>query len=366
MLKILKLIINESKLFFSIQGVIRPQHLSIAYTITTCLPLFIGQYFGHLSYGVMSSLGAMVFQYLPNTNLVHRMATLLCVSSLMTMCYFFGLVVGPFPILYVPVLFISVIVVCVLCEFFKLPPPGPLFFIMPEMMAMYFPISSIETIPLFTGLFFLGSLSSCIISCFYSIVILFCLKVKPEEAKIPKFDSMAMMINPIISASFVALSLLVGQIFLATKPYWIPLSCLIVLQASTLRAVWIKHLHRIIGTGIGLGVTYLLLTFFNVNGWMACILITILSYIMNQLITIHYATAVMFITPYSLLLVDAASKSPLPLSVLINARFIDTLIGCTIGLLGAFCLQHPTIKGWIYFIMCKILRVPEYSNKQQN
>jgi hypothetical protein len=41
------------------------------------LPLLIGAWFDHLDYGLVSSLGGLVFIYAPNTPLSHRMVSLM-------------------------------------------------------------------------------------------------------------------------------------------------------------------------------------------------------------------------------------------------------------------------------------------------
>src|SRR3546814_8722819 len=45
------------------------------------------------------------------------------------------------------------------------------------------------------------------------------------------------------------------------KAYWVPVSCLAVMQGVTLRASWSRNVHRIVGTVIGMGLTWLLLPF---------------------------------------------------------------------------------------------------------
>ena len=51
------------------------------------MPLLIGAYFEHMDYGLVSSLGGLVFLYPPNTPLSHRMVTLMARAFAMTACY---------------------------------------------------------------------------------------------------------------------------------------------------------------------------------------------------------------------------------------------------------------------------------------
>ena len=50
------------------------------------MPLLIGAYFDPMDYGLVSSLGGLVFLYLPNTPLSHRMVTQMACAFAMTAC----------------------------------------------------------------------------------------------------------------------------------------------------------------------------------------------------------------------------------------------------------------------------------------
>lgn len=81
---------------------------------------------------------------------------------------------------------------------------------------------------------------------------------------------------------FVGVSQALAQAMLLEKAYWVPVSCLAVMQGAPLRAVWNKQAHRVLGTGVGPRVSWGLL---------------------------------------------------------------DTILGCLVGLLGGVCLHSPRFRG---------------------
>jgi uncharacterized membrane protein YccC len=51
-----------------------------------------------------------------------------------------------------------------------------------------------------------------------------------------------------------ALSIATGKFFKLEYPYWIPISCLAVLQGVNVGHIWQRGIHRVLGTLIGLGI----------------------------------------------------------------------------------------------------------------
>ena len=54
--------------------------------------------------------------------------------------------------------------------------------------------------------------------------------------------------------------------------------------------------------------------------------------------------AVIFITPLTILLAEAATLGAAPLAELIESRFIDTVLGCIVGLVGGICLHSARFR----------------------
>ncbi|WP_420132468.1 FUSC family protein, partial [Rhodopseudomonas sp.] len=58
----------------------------------------------------------------------------------------------------------------------------------------------------------------------------------------------------------------------------------------------------------------------------------------------HYGFAVIFITPLTIFLADAASLGHAEPGAIIQARFIDTVLGCFIGLIGGILLHNARFR----------------------
>ncbi|MNU03053.1 hypothetical protein D3C72_2469530 [compost metagenome] len=58
----------------------------------------------------------------------------------------------------------------------------------------------------------------------------------------------------------------------------------------------------------------------------------------------HYGFAVIFITPMTILLAEAATLGQGPVAALIEARFFDTVLGCLVGLAGGVCIHNARFR----------------------
>jgi uncharacterized membrane protein YccC len=142
---------------------------------------------------------------------------------------------------------------------------------------------------------------------------------------------------------FVGISLLLAQSLQLEKAYWVPVSCLAVIQGVSVRAIWNKQLHRIAGTSIGLLVSWGLLSL-TMDKWMICLTIMLLTFMIEMIVVRHYALAAIFITPLTILLAEAATMEHGTVTLLIQARFFDTVLGCLVGLTGGICLHSPAFR----------------------
>ncbi|MCC3263850.1 hypothetical protein LLE87_37390, partial [Paenibacillus polymyxa] len=80
-------------------------------------------------YGLMASLGGMVFLSLPNASLPIRMMMLLAASFGMVACYALGALTQFWPTATIAALTLMAMVVNMVCRSYRLGPPGSLFFI---------------------------------------------------------------------------------------------------------------------------------------------------------------------------------------------------------------------------------------------
>lgn len=127
------------------------------------------------------------------------------------------------------------------------------------------------------------------------------------------------------------------------KAYWVPVSCLAVIQGASLRAVWNKQLHRVVGTCIGLLVSWGLLLL-PLDKWSISLTMMVLTFVIESTVVRHYAFATIFITPMTILLAEAVTLGHGSPFALVQARFFDTVLGCFVGLVGGICLHSPRFR----------------------
>lgn len=319
----------------------RPWQMPFTAALAIGLPLLVGAYFNHLDYGLVSSLGGLVFLYLPNTPMHHRMVTIMACAFAITSCYALGVLSHFSSALMVPVLTFISILITMLCRFYSLTMPGSLFFIMAAAIGAYTPLEPLQ-VPLMVGLVSMGSLLACLLAFFYSLHALRqrAAKATPPLAT-PTFDYV--VFDSVIIGIFVGISLLLAQSLHLEKAYWVPVSCLAVIQGVSIRAIWNKQLHRIAGTSIGLLVSWGLLLLMT-DKWIICLTIMLLTFMIEMVVVRHYALAAIFITPLTILLAEAATMKHETVTLLIQARFLDTVLGCLIGLAGGVCIHNPVFR----------------------
>jgi uncharacterized membrane protein YccC len=197
-------------------------------------------------------------------------------------------------------------------------------------------------VPLKVGLLTMGCLLACLIAFFYSVHILRVRLPKPVTPLPPAtFD--AVVFDPVVIGVFVGISLALAQAMQMEKPYWVPVSCLAVIQGMSLRAVWNKQVHRVAGTGIGLLVAWGLLML-PLDKWSISMIMMMLAFVIETAVVRHYGFAVIFITPLTILLAEAATLGRGSAASLIQARFFDTVLGCIVGFIGGICLHSPRFR----------------------
>lgn len=336
-----RLLREELQLLLTFKPSDRLWLMPFAAALATGLPLLIGAYFEHLDYGLVSSLGGLVFLYLPNTPLSHRMVTLMACAFAMTACYTLGALSHFSPLLMMPVLVFIAILATMVCRFYDLGPPGSLFFVMAAAIGAYSPMQVLQ-VPLMVGLVTMGTLLACLIAFFYS---LYALRLQaPQPARpLPPASFDYVVFDAVVIGIFVGISLALAQALQLEKAYWVPISCLAVIQGVSLRAVWTKQLHRVLGTGVGLLLAWGLLAL-PLDKWTISLAFMALTLVIETVVVRHYAVATIFITPLTILLVEAATLGQASPAPLIQARFFDTVLGCLVGLAGGICLHSPRFR----------------------
>ena len=319
----------------------RPWQMPLAAALATGVPLLVAAYFDRMLDGVIASLAGLVFLYLPPTPLHHRMVTLMACAFGMTVCYAVGLLSHLVSFGAVPLLTLTAILVTAICRYYRLGPPGSLFFIMTAAIGAYAP-GSITDAPFRLGIFVLGAIGASGIAFLYSLYIL---RRRPPSPVVPmpRFDFDYVWTDAIVIGLFVGLSLLLAHAFALEKAYWIPVSCLAVMQGMSIRAAWNRQVHRILGTSIGLVLTWALLQA-STDRWAIAGTLILLTFLIETAVVRHYGFAAIFITPLTILLAEAPTLGHSEVELLMQARFLDTVLGALIGFAGAACLHNTALR----------------------
>ena len=331
---------DEWRNFVRVSPSDRPWQRPFAIALATCLPLIVGLMFGRLDYGVQSSMAGFVFLYLPETVLQQRMMWLMTCGFGLIGSFTLGLIAHFFPVLLVPFLTLTTILSTMLCRFYGFGLPGGIIFVMVAAVGAYTP-TEVPDIPLKVGLFAMGALLASLLAFVYSVIILRVRKPVPTPDPSTDFDTL--VIEPVLIGLFVGLSIALAQIYQLNRPYWVPISCLAVIQAGSLRAVWTRQLHRILGTFAGLGVTWALLAL-PLNAWTVTLALTVLTFLVHSIVVRHYGIAVVFITPLSILMAELTILGQGAPTDVIIARMIDTVLGSMVGFVGGTVLHNARLR----------------------
>lgn len=341
--RLLLLFQREVRYLLTLNPTDRSWELPLAAALSSGIPLLVGAAFGHMDYGLISSLGGLVFLYTPNSALPHRMGMVMACSLGMTACFAMGLVGALHPLLLVPLVTLLTMGVTVVCRIYSVNPPGSLFFVMAAAIAASMPFE-LMAIPFRVGLLVMGCMVATGIALLYSLYMLRfqgATPAAPPATGAPPFEALGP--DAFIMGATVGLSLVVAHALQLERPYWVPVSCLAVIQGASFRMVWTKQIHRILGTAVGLGLAWVLLSM-PMNVWQMCATMIALSFVIEFLVVRHYGLAIILITPLTLFLADAGAGMTATVNDLIAARFWDIALGSSIGLVGGFFIHHPASR----------------------
>lgn len=328
------LTINRSK---------RPWHMPIVAAIAISFPVFVGAYFGTLSSGIKASLGAMVILNTPLVGkLSYRLVTVMAWSFAMSLCFALGLIAQQIPILKLPIFTLMAFGIVIFGRYYRQPPPAGLFVMMAGAIALFMPMS-LENIMPATGLVMLGSGFSFIMALLYSLFLLATRPSTPTPTYSYEPDTIS---ESVIVAGFVSLTLLIALALQLSNPYWTAVSCFLIIQGIHLRTMWIKQIHRLLGTIVGVVLAGWMLSW-GLSIWGVALTVLIMMLCIENLVDRHYGLAVIFITPLTIFIAEYGSGLPFSeqaYQMVIRARLFDTVIGCLIGLSGGIVMHSTNLR----------------------
>ncbi|WP_262245511.1 FUSC family protein [Parapedobacter soli] len=326
---------------FTFRRTNRAWHLPPVAGLCVGVPLLLGLLVDDIEAGKLASVGALVILYTQSNNLVNRMMILMACGFGFIFSFTVGIVFS-FSYWLSP-LVLGVYTFGLHYALFKLDlnrPPGNFFFTMIASMAISAP-KDVAAIPTEIGHVSLGVMIACTIGLIYSLLTLKA-NERDETPALIHQNNYVNIVESIIFGVTVGASLLVAKLLQMENPYWIPISCMAVMQGISVKHVWTRAIQRVLGTIIGLILVWGVLQFpMTVLG--VCICILALQIVVEFLVVRNYAIAAVFITMLTIFLAEpniALTQQP---GHLIQARLLDTVIGSVIGALGGWMLYHERI-----------------------
>ncbi|WLP90601.1 FUSC family protein [Gordonia sp. NB41Y] len=123
---------------------------------------------------------------------------------------------------------------------------------------------------------------------------------------------------------------LISEIAGIGHPYWAVLTATIVLhQWIDRRATTRRAAQRAVGTILGLGIVAVV-TWIDPGPWTVIVVVIVCVIAMDLLLPLNYAVALIFVTPMSLLSIEATGQGG-SLGSLLGDRLYDTLIGAAVA-----------------------------------
>ena len=113
--------------------------------------------------------------------------------------------------------------------------------------------------------------------------------------------------------------------------YWVGLTAAAVLQGSNLAVTSSRAVHRVVGTVVGVGLTFVLLGW-GPPMWVVVLTAALFQALVELVIATHYGLAVVGITVLALVLFHLGTPGE-DVRVAIGARLVDTAIGAALALL---------------------------------
>lgn len=335
---------------FSLNETHQPWHLPLLAAVCVGIPGAIGVSLNNFADAMYACFAALVVLYLPATDLAHRMTTLAVCAFGFTVSFTLGALAAVNSGLFIVVLTLVSWLVIVICRYFRVPPPGSFFFIMLLIIAGAHPFE-LASIPHKTGLVALGAMLTCFCAFLYSLGPGRNIAAKPVP---PEQRVNALILEGLAISVCIGGSLAVAVLLGLENPYWVPISCAAILQGATFRMVWRRNVHRIVGTLVGMVLTWSLLHL-HMSPWAMLACIVILQCLIEFFVPRNYGLAVIFITPLTVFFAEVNIANKAHVDWLIFSRVIDIVLGSMIGFAGGWVIHQTRLFEYGERLLDKLL-----------
>ncbi|WP_375445857.1 FUSC family protein [uncultured Fibrella sp.] len=320
----------------------RKWHIPVLAGLSVGIPILAGYFTGALAGGKLASMAGLVILYIHSLSIANRLIILMACSFGIMVSFAVGSLFSFNPLLAPLVLGLYAFTVHLGLYYLKMTrPPGNFFFIMIASVAICMPFKP-ESIPQHIGFIGIGTMISFALGLIYSLLTLRNQPVDNQSINIAK-SKYVNLVESVTFGSMVGLALLIANLLTLENPYWAPTSCAAVMQGMSTRHIWQRSIQRIVGTFIGLGITWLILLL-QPSLLVLCLSVIGLQLVVEFLVVRNYGIAVIFITVLTIFLAESGRSLTIDPTSLIIARFFDILIGSTIGALGGWMLYNERLQ----------------------
>lgn len=316
--------------------------------------LFVATLFGRPDFGLVSVIGAMIFLYVPDTPIYHKMILSMSCAFGIIVSFTLGLVGQSFS-QFIPLIVFGVTLVSAqVVRYFSIGAPGFFFFTFATILGTYIPFEA-RDYPTAIGLVALGTMVANVMVLLYSLSVIYIFKhaIKPIP-KVGEFGFGVIVIDPMIIAFFVGFAMFLQSYLELDRGYWVGISCAAVMTAVTFKQIWIKQLQRILGTIVGVSLAYFLLHF-TFSAMEFALLMMILMFFAEYTVVRNYALSMVFLTPYSTYLAEVSNFMQYNPDIIIQARVLDIIVGSVIGLIGGAFMHWGALRRVLERIARKIV-----------
>ncbi len=352
--KIFDFLKQEIKAIFAWNKSDRVWQMPFFASLSIGVVLLFGSLFNRPDLALISMVGAMVFLYVPDTLIFHKIVLTTCLSFLMVMSFTLGLLTQLYPSSTPFVIFLVTLNCAQIVRYFGIGAPGFFFFTFAAVLGTFMPFT-LKEFPFAIGLIVMGTMVSSVMVLLYSLSVIYIFK-NHQPKPIPKlgeFGFDTIIIDPFIIAFFVGASMWLQNFLGLDRGYWMTISCATVLTAVTFRSIWIKQTQRIVGTFLGAGLAYILLHYVF-TPFQFALLMMLFMFLSELFSPRNYALAIVFITPMTTYLAEAASFMNYQPDRIITARLVDIVCGSLFGLLGGAVLHFNPLRKKLNAVLHKV------------